>query len=116
MLRRVNEQIRSERAHSPVSSPRIASLIRNLFAADWIYFGSVDHENDHSTTEITDGLDISELAPGVRVSRRSLLIPSTLAVSGPVIVDLERQPLGNEPLEGGCTERVYGRLFARRST
>ncbi len=89
MLRRVTEQIRSDSADNPISSPRIASLIRNLFEADWIYFGSVDHENDHSTTEITDGLDVPELAPGVRVSRRSLLIPSTLTVSSPVIIDLE---------------------------
>lgn len=89
MLRRVTDQIRSERSDDPGGSPRIASLIRNLFDADWIYFGSVDHENDHSTTQITDGLDVPELAPGVRVSRRSLLIPSTLAVPGPVTVDLE---------------------------
>ena len=89
MLRRVTEQIRSERSSNPVSSPRIASLIRNLFDADWIYFGSVDHEEDHSTTEITDGINVPELAPGVRVSRRSLLIPSTLALSNPVTIDLE---------------------------
>jgi len=89
MLRRVTEQIRSERSENPVSSPRIASLIRNLFDADTIYFGNVDHENDHSTTETTDGLNVPELAPGVRVSRRSLLIPSTLAVSSPVTIDLE---------------------------
>jgi signal transduction histidine kinase len=89
MLRRVTEQIRSNSSGDPLESPRIASLIRNLFDADWIYFGSVDHENDHSTTQITDGLDVPELAPGVRVSRRSLLIPSTLAVSSPVTIDLE---------------------------
>lgn len=89
MLRRVTEQIRAENSDTPLNSPRIASLIRNLFDADWIYFGSVDHENDHSTAEITDGLDVPELAPGVRVSRRSLLIPSTLAVSSPVTIDLE---------------------------
>ncbi|MBN4064492.1 hypothetical protein JYU04_02005 [Dehalococcoides mccartyi] len=89
MLRRVTDQIRADRTNDPVSSPRTASLIRNLFDADWIYFGSVDHENDHSTTEITDGLNVPELAPGVRVSRRSLLIPSTLSVSSPVTVDLE---------------------------
>lgn len=89
MLRRVTEQIRAEQSDDPVRSPRIASLIRNLFDADWIYFGSVDHENDHSTTEITDGLNVPELEPGVRVSRRSLLIPSTLAVSSPVTIDLE---------------------------
>ena len=89
MLRRVTEQIRAEKSDNPTSNPRIASLIRNLFDADWIYFGSVDHENDHSTTEITDGLNVPELEPGVRVSRRSLLIPSTLAVSSPVTIDLE---------------------------
>ena len=89
MLQRVTEQIRSDTTGSPLQSPKIASFIRNLFDADWIYFGSVDHENDHATTEITDGLDVPQLATGVRVSRRSLLIPSTLAVAGPVIVDLE---------------------------
>jgi len=89
MLRRVTEQIRAEKSDNPTRNPRIASLIRNLFDADWIYFGSVDHENDHSTTEITDGLNVPELEPGVRVSRRSLLIPSTLAVSSPVTIDLE---------------------------
>lgn len=89
MLRRVTEQIRAEKSDNPTSNPRIASLIRNLFDADWIYFGSVDHENDHSTTEITDGLNVPELEPGVRVSRRSLLIPSTLEVSSPVTIDLE---------------------------
>ena len=89
MLGRVTDQIRSDKSNDPLHSPRIASLIRNLFDADWIYFGCVDHENDHSTTQITDGLDVPELAPGVRVSRRSLLIPSTLAVSSPVTVDLE---------------------------
>jgi signal transduction histidine kinase len=89
MLRRVIDQIRSEKTDDPIHSPRIASLIRNLFDADWIYFGSVDHENDYSTTEITDGVDVPELAAEVRVSRRSLLIPSTLAASGPVAIDLE---------------------------
>lgn len=89
MLRRVTDQIRSDRSDNPIGNPRTASLIRNLFDADWIYFGDVDHENDHSTTESTDGLDVPELAPGVRVSRRSLLIPSTLAVSSPITVDLE---------------------------
>jgi signal transduction histidine kinase len=89
MLRRVTDQIRSDSSDNPIGNPRIASLIRNLFDADWIYFGNVDHENDHSTTESTDGLDVPELAPGVRVSRRSLLIPSTLAVSSPITVDLE---------------------------
>jgi signal transduction histidine kinase len=89
MLRRVTEQIRSEKAEDPTSSPRIASLVRNLFDADWIYFGNVDHDNDHSTTTIADGIDVPELARGVRVSRRSLLIPSTLSVPGPVTVDLE---------------------------
>jgi signal transduction histidine kinase len=89
LLRRVTEQIRSDNTGDPINNPRIASLVRNLFDADWIYFGSVDHENDHSTTEITDGLDVPELAPGVRVSRRSLLIPSTLAPAKPVTIDLE---------------------------
>ena len=46
MLRRVTDQIRSETTNDPIHSPRIASLIRNLFDADWIYFSSVDHEND----------------------------------------------------------------------
>ncbi|MEE8046539.1 MAG: GAF domain-containing sensor histidine kinase, partial [Dehalococcoidia bacterium] len=89
MLRRVTEQIRSDSPGDPLSSPRIASLIRNLFDADWVYFGSVDHENDYSTTELTDGISVPELAPGVRVSRRSLLIPSTLTLPGPVTIDLE---------------------------
>jgi hypothetical protein len=78
-----------KKTNDPIHSPRIASLIRNLFDADWIYFGNVDHENDYSTTEITDGVDVPELADEVRVSRRSLLIPSTLAASGPVAIDLE---------------------------
>ena len=89
MLRRVTDKIRSETTNDPIHSPRIASLIRNLFDADWIYFGSVDHENDYSTTEITDGVDVPELAAEVRMSRRSLLIPSTLAATGPVAIDLE---------------------------
>lgn len=89
LLRRVIDQIRSEKSKNPIHSPRIASLIRNLFDADWIYFGSVDHENDYSTTAITDGVDVPELATDVRVSRRSLLIPSTLAASGPIAIDLE---------------------------
>ena len=89
MLRRVADQIRSEKTNNPIHSPRITSLIRNLFDADWIYFGSVDHENDYSTTEITDGVDVPELAAEVRVARRSLLIPSTLAATSPVAIDLE---------------------------
>lgn len=89
MLNRVCDQIRLDNSGDPLRSARVASLIRNLFAADWLYFGSIDHESDHSTTEITDGLNVPELAPGVRVSRRSLLIPSTLKTSNPVTVDLE---------------------------
>ena len=89
MLNRVCDQIRLDDSGDPLRSPRLASLIRNLFDADWLYFGRVDHTNDHSTTEITDGLDVPELAPGVRVSRRSLLIPSTTAVTSPVTVDLD---------------------------
>ena len=105
MLRQVTDQIRSERSINPVNSPYIASLIRNLFDADWIYFGSVDHEEDHSTTEITDGLNVPELAPGVLVSRRSLLIPSTLAVSSPVTIDLESAAPGQRAA-GRCMYRA----------
>jgi hypothetical protein len=116
MLRRVTDQIRSEKTNDPIHSPRIASLIRNLFDADWIYFGSVDHENDYSTTEITDGLDVPELATEVRVSRRSLLIPSTLAASGPVAIDLEsaapgQRASGRWMYRAGLRSAIYEPLY-----
>ncbi|MCZ6538307.1 MAG: GAF domain-containing protein, partial [Chloroflexi bacterium] len=93
-LNRVCDQIRLDDPGDPIRSPRIASLIRNLFDADWLYFGTIDHANDHSTTEITDGLEVPELAPGVRVSRRSLLTPSTTAFTSPEIVDLDSVATG----------------------
>ncbi|MCZ6538384.1 MAG: hypothetical protein O6922_00965, partial [Chloroflexi bacterium] len=89
MLNRVCDQIRLDDSGDPLRSPRVASLIRNLFDADWLYFGRIDHENDYSTTEITDGLDVPELATGVRVSRRSLLIPSTAEVTSSKTVELD---------------------------
>lgn len=89
MLNRVCDQIRLDDTGDPLRSPRVASLIRNLFDADWLYFGRIDHKNDHAATEITDGLDVPELAPGVRVPRRSLLIPTTTESAGPVTVDLD---------------------------
>lgn len=89
MLNRVCDQIRLDESENPLRSSRIASLIRNLFDADWLYFGSIDHENDLSITDITDGLNVPELAPGVKISRRSLLIPLQAVESSPVTVDIE---------------------------
>jgi hypothetical protein len=57
-----------------------------------MYFGTVDHENDHSTAEITDGLDVPELAPGVNVSRGSLLVPSIFIASSPATIDQNLLP------------------------
>ena len=94
ILNRVCDQIRTDDSGNPLQSTRIASLIRNLFEADWLYFGSIDHENDYSTTEISDGLSVPELAHGVQVARRSLLIPSTTENSDPVSVDLESEAPG----------------------
>ena len=89
MLNRVCDQIRLDDSGDPLRSPCVASLIRNLFDADWFYFGRIDHKNDYSTTEITDGLDVPKLATGVRVSRRSLLIPSTAEVTSSKTVELD---------------------------
>ena len=94
MLNRVCDQIRLDDSDDPLRSPRVASLVRNLFDADWLYFARIDHGNDQSTTEFTDGLDVPELATGIRVSRRSLLIPSTDALAGPVTVDIDSVATG----------------------
>ncbi|NQV24402.1 MAG: HAMP domain-containing histidine kinase, partial [Rhodopirellula sp.] len=91
MLNRVCDQIRRDSSGAPLNNPRIASLVRNMFKADWLYFGNIDHENDHVTTQFTDGLDVPELKIGAQVSRRSLLIPSGTesAPAGPATVDIE---------------------------
>ena len=86
---RICEQIRNGRSANPIRDAHIATLLRNLFEADWIYFGQIDHDNDRSTTLITEGIDVPELAIGSVVSRRSLLVPSTLSVWSPVTVDIE---------------------------
>jgi signal transduction histidine kinase len=94
MLNRVCDHIRLGESGDPLRSTRVASLIRNLFDADWLYFGSIDHTQDQATTEITDGLDVPQLAAGVHVSRRSLLISSTKAATGPVSVELDSMAPG----------------------
>ncbi|MDA1280000.1 MAG: HAMP domain-containing sensor histidine kinase [Chloroflexi bacterium] len=91
LLNRVCDQIRLDETGVPLVNPRIASLVRNLFDADWLYFGTIDHKKDHVTAEIVDGLDVPELGVGASVSRRSLLVSSSSksAPTGPVVIDIE---------------------------